>query len=190
MSTYYEFYLGKKTSDGKIAMVAPFEYNLQSSEFERKPIICRSNSFIDWDVFSDFMAKLEINKMVDSDVNFFTHEDVWNSKPNTRYSISYYCPYAAMVNVSAKAGFRQGYVELSYFNSIIKNGYEAADEYDYDMISAEQYVEMPADEQAKFGKIAFLVRDSADRIAKTLVDSTAENVGYDYSDYVFICRVL
>ena len=190
MSTYYEFYLGKKTPEGKIAMVAPFKYNLQSGEFERKPIICRSNSFIDWDVFSEFMQKLEIDKMVDSDVNFFAFEDVWNAEPNIKHSVSYYCPYVVMVNASAKAGLRQGYVELPYFNSIIKNGYEAVDEYDYDMISAEQYVEMPADEQARFGKIAFLVRDSADRIAKTLVDSTAEIVGYDCGDYVFICRVL
>ena len=189
MSTYYEFYLGKKTSDGKIAMVAPFEYNLKSGEFERRPILCRSRSFIDWEDFSEFMEKFEIHEMTDYDLDFFAFDNVWGTSPNEKYSVSYYCSYAAMANAGAKAGFRQGYVELSDFNSIIKDGYEVADEYDHYMISAEQYAEMPAAEQAKWGKMAYLVRNSTDRIARILVDATIEMVGWDDNDYVFICRV-
>ena len=188
MSTYYEFYLGKKTSDGKVAMVAPFEYNLKSGEFERKPILCRSRGFIDWEDFN-FMEKFEIHEMTDYDVNFFAFDNLWGTDPNEKYSVSYYCSYAAMAHAGAKAGFRQGYVELSDFNSIIKNGYEIDYEYDHYMISAEQYAEMPAAEQTKYGKMAYLVRNSVDRVARILVDATIEMVGWDDSDYVFICRV-
>ena len=189
MSTYYEFYLGKKTSDGKIAMVAPFEYNLKSGEFERKPILCRSRSFIDWEDFSEFMDKFEIHEMTDYDLDFFAFDNDWGTDSNEKHSVSYYCSYAEMARRGAKAGFRQGYIEVADFRMVISQDYSVESDYDVNMITAEEYVAMPVDEQAKYGKMAYLVRNSTDRIARILVDATIEMVGWDDNDYVFICRV-
>ena len=185
MSTYFEFYLGKKTSDGKIAMVAPFVFNPENDTFVRSSLMSRSKSFIDWEDFSEFMYPFSIEKMTDYDINFFTYKDLFNEE-NVK-SNAYICTFAAMAQAGAKAGFRQGYIPLDNFSYVIRNGYCVDNEYDIEMISAEEYAE--TEDKFKYGKMAYIVRNATDRIARTLVDATHEIVGWDDDDYYFICRV-
>lgn len=188
MSTYYDFYLGKKTKGGKIAMVAPFVYDAENGNYIRKSLLSRSRSFIDWDDFRDFMMPLAIKDMADADKEFFTSDHAWSGTPNI-CSDAYVCSYAEMANAGAKAGFRQGYVPLSDFSYIIKEGYELSDEYEVEMKSADEIAEMDKVNRAEWGKMAFIVRNSTDYIANLLVRSVAQMVPWDSKDYYFICRI-
>lgn len=178
MSTYYEFYLGKKTDNGKIKMVAPFKYSVEENKFKRVPLLSRSSSFIDFDEFD--MCRLEVDKMADEDVDYFS----WDGQ-----SITYYMPYSNMVKLSKSCGLRQGYAPLEDFKAIALNNYIVNYEWEYNLIGADQYAESPVEVQKTYGKIAFTVVCSTDYLADRILSAASEVVLWDEEDYCFMCRV-
>lgn len=83
MSTYYSFYLGYTTKDGKFHAFGPFD------KFNNiRPMLEKSRSFIS-DLYEDFI-KVPIDKMDEYLFNNFTYNDPY--KEGERYNYLYYLP--------------------------------------------------------------------------------------------------
>ena len=161
MSTYYDFYLGKK-ENGIVSLV----YS--------KPLYWRSGGFIEGDDFVEAAEPLPLNEVSEKDKNLMRNlfED---------YSNGYYLSLSTLHNLAKRKGLRQGYVPLYLFDNIIKNGYIVDNEWDIEMICAEQYAEMDRISKVEYGKMAFLAVNSTDYIANLLCEMTRnyiEEEGY------------
>lgn len=83
MSTYYSFYLGYTTKDGKLHAYGPFD------KFNNiRPMLEKSRSFIS-DLYQDFI-KVPIDKMDDYLYQHFTYKNPY--KENERCAYLYYLP--------------------------------------------------------------------------------------------------
>ena len=159
MSTYYNYYAGIQTSDGKIKPWGPFNAN-----GELNPIISRSNSFAS-NLHNDFYI-IEEQKVSEELHKHFDYED-WNG--NKKCDVKY-LPYEELPGGSY---LKEGY----YLIDDVKDWESDLNSWDfegfYNMISPTIYAEKVRQE-AQFGK------------NPTHVDEYGEIVGEpNASDYMF-----
>ena len=73
MSTTYEFYVGRKTKEGKIEAIGP--YARREDGYHLIPIFERSRSFINWDEFAG--CKISPEEFTDEQKEYFTTDVRW-----------------------------------------------------------------------------------------------------------------
>ena len=188
MSTYYMFYLAKKTSQG-MTLVAPAK-RTDEGTFKFEPAVVRSRSFIDWEdweEFMDFLPYQEISKDKDSQEHF-TADISWTSTPKIS-SISRYCPFETIVQKSLDKGLHIGYTPLQQLPYVVKQNYLLDSEYDIELLPAEAVAEMDSETRKEYGKVAFLAYNSIGYIAHQIVSAFQEFVNFDEKDYYVICAI-
>lgn len=181
MSTYYEFYVGKKTND-KIEAIGPYARN--GEVYSLIPVLSRSRSFIDWEEFDAWTIPIEM--MTDDQLDFFSSEG-WTG--DERYSLSYSIPYEDICAMASN-GIRQGYVTLEELDEAASSDYDPDVLYGLWVRTPEMIAEMDPEERKKYGHIAFVDHLSTGYICGQLINAVDS---YDYEtnvkDLVFIVRI-
>ena len=182
MSTTYEFYVGRKTKEGKIEAIGP--YARREDGYHLIPIFERSRSIINWDEFAG--CKISPEEFTDEQKEYFT-TDVWCG--DERYSLATFLLYSDVCSL-ADDGIEQGYVTLDELDSAAKSGYDPDVLWDIWVRSPEMIAEMDAEERKGYGHIAFIDHCSTGYICRQLINTVDP---YDYGarseDFGFIVRI-
>ncbi len=112
MSTYYSFYIGYKTKDGKFHAYGPFD-----KEQQLRPCLEKSRSFIS-NLYEDFI-KLSINEMDDFLKEHFTYKGGFSSSDETLHSDLYYLPVSELPETNF---IKRGYYTTEDIVDYLANG--------------------------------------------------------------------
>ena len=181
MSTYYEFYVGKKIND-KYEAVGP--YVRRGEEYRLIPVLDRSRSFISWNDFGAW--PLPVEKIADDQMEFFTTEG-WQGEE--RYSLAYYLSYEEILAL-ADDGITQGYVTLEELDEVARSNYHPDALWDIWVKTPEMIAEMDTEERKQYGHIAFVDYNSTGYICRQLINAVDPyEYGIDGKDLIFIVRI-
>ena len=185
MSSYYMFYLAKKTDEGKIKIVGPAVL-AENGEFRIKPGVIRSRSYIEWEDWG-FMNCLPVEKMANDDFTkvLCTSDHSWGSEPNIQ-SDAYYCSFAEIARQAERHswGLKVGYTSLNEVDYVAENNYCLEDKYEIEFRSADMIAELQPEQRKDYGKVAFLATNSVGYIASQIVDAFHELVSWSNGYYV------
>lgn len=157
MSTYYNFYAGKKNKDGIFEFVGPYLKN-KNGELKISPLFWRSRSFIKWDEFD--AIQIPVEKMSEEVVELCADESfaAFDNGETKKYSIGYWIPLTTLKILENDEPIR-GFLPVEEATQLIASKYDP-EFIEWDMesnpIPAEAVAGMSNEERSKYSFVSYI----------------------------------
>jgi len=166
MSTYYNFFAGKITTDGIFKVLGPYMIN-KDGEKKLHSFFWRSRSFICWD---DFNAHLIPIEKMDEEVKNFCIDGI-----DIDYSIGYWISADELRRMANGEPIR-GYLPIEEAIALVRSNYDPeVIEWEISKpISPEITAGMTEVERDKYAFVSYIDRGSAEYQAAKIIDTLNE----------------
>ena len=161
MSTYYNFYAGKKNKDGIFEFVGPYLKN-KNGELKISSLFWRSRSFIKWDEFD--AIKIPVEKMSEEVAELCADEGfaAFDNDEVKKYSIGYWIPLTTLKILENDEPIR-GFLPVEEAAQLIASKYDP-EFIEWEMesrpIPAEAVAGMSNEERSKYSFVSYIDRSS------------------------------
>lgn len=182
MSTYYNFYAGKKNKDGIFEFVGPYLKN-KNGELEISTLFWRSRSFIRWDGFD--AIQIPVEKMSEEVAELCASESfaAFNNGEVEKYSIGYWIPLSTLKSLGSDEPIR-GFLPVEEAIQLIASNYDS-EFIEWNMegnpIPAEVIAGMSNEERSKYSFVSYIDKFSVAYQANFIYCALVE-----YDDYYLI----
>ncbi len=182
MSTYYNFYAGKKNKDGIFEFVGPYLKN-NNGELKISPLFWRSRSFIKWDKFD--AIQISVEKMSEEVAELCADESLvmFDNGGVKKYSIGYWISLATLKSLGSDEPIR-GFLPVEEATQLIASQYDPEFiewEMESNPIPAEAIAGMSNEERSKYSFVSYIDRSSVAYQANFIYRALGE-----YDDYYLI----
>ena len=149
MSEYFNFYAGKKITNPDGSMI----FHIIGPRYDNhlEPIISRSRSFINNDIFDDYFRTIQIKEMDEELKRIGSVKMFLTEKKDELFSMAYWMSFGDLQHF-ANSNPTKGFVTLEEYEELMNGD---ASYYDADVKSFEFYAGLPKVEKDKYAFISF-----------------------------------